>query len=105
MVWGGDTFAAAPDVVYAYVPLAGEDHLTISLCGSAFDTELSDVVPGSVLYVVIDGHDGAHGEYQLRIESGAPCDMPCPDGLRRPKPSPGARSRRCSNERCAGAQL
>lgn len=102
----------APDVVYAYVPLAGEDHLTISLCGSAFDTglsvhnasfaeiacnddwcygqsrlELADVVPGSILYVVIDGHGAEQGEYRLRIASGEPCDLPCPDGAPEGEPA------------------
>lgn len=102
----------APDVVYAYVPLAGEDNLRVSLCGSSFDTglsvydagfnqiacnddwcyqqsrlDLTGVVPGSVLYVVIDGHGWEHGEYQLRIESFEPCDVSCPDGVPEGEPT------------------
>lgn len=104
--------SGGPDVVYAYVPLAGEDNLTISLCGSNYDTglavydagfapiacnndwcyeqsrlDLTGVVAGSVLYVVIDGNGNAHGEYHLRVEAFEPCEVPCPDGMPEEEPT------------------
>ncbi len=35
---------------------------------------------GRVYYLVIDGYDGAHGEYRLTIRAHEPCHLSCPSG-------------------------
>ena len=91
----------APDVAYHYAP-ADDEWVTVSLCGSAYDSKLaiydaSNTVPGAELYcsddycglqsqidcasllagvtycIVVDGWDAASGNYTLNVTN---CDAP-----------------------------
>lgn len=94
-----DGSGTGPDVTYVYTPASTGDYY-ISLCGSAYDTKVavyegscvgtpiacnddgpcwpSSVIPrvtmtgGITYYVVIDGWDGAFGDYAFYIEELAP---------------------------------
>ncbi|MFN8176843.1 MAG: hypothetical protein U0167_02895 [bacterium] len=94
----------APDVVYSLSPTVAES-VTVSLCGSAYDTELyvyedaqghvlacdddfcglqSQVVitalPGHTYYIIVDGYYNYSGTYTLHVALPPPCVVSCPAG-------------------------
>jgi hypothetical protein len=99
----------SPDVVYEYTP-AGDESVTISLCGSSFDTKLyvyenahtpgapygcNDddcslqsqiscllMSAGNTYYIVVDGYGGAKGDYALVIDKDVtPPVISCPGDM------------------------
>lgn len=99
-------FGGAPDVVYRLTtdgmpPEA--DGVTISLCGSTYDTALivydanlvevdcnddycglrsqveRRVTPGQTYYIVVDGYGQGHGAYVLDVDWQRPCVLDRPD--------------------------
>lgn len=98
--WGP---GGGPDVVYSYTP-AGNELVTISTCGSSYDTglyvvrstdlvviacvddvcglqsRLQDVpmVAGIAYYIVVDGYDVSCGSYTIAVTG--PCELSCPAG-------------------------
>ena len=99
------TDSIAPDVVYRLAPHV-DVVVDIDMLGSFYDTKiyvyredftlvacnddfypdyvskLEDVaLDGDVKYfLVIDGYGDSFGDYELRVESGPPCDVVCPAG-------------------------
>jgi hypothetical protein len=97
--------AGAPDVVYAYTPVAN-GAINVSLCGSGYDTALwiwagsigntvgcnddfcglqseidqINITAGVTYYVVISGYSTACGSYILNVTPVQPCDVVCPAG-------------------------
>lgn len=97
-------YGGAPDVVYRLVAPTGIEAVTISLCGSSYDTSLYvydsglneiacnddwcesgstleavPVVAGAIYYVVVDGYGSAHGAYTLNVDVYPPCTFTRPD--------------------------
>jgi hypothetical protein len=96
----------APDVVYAYTPVTSWEVITISLCGSGYDTALwvyaggggntvacnddfcglqseirqITVTGGVTYYIVVSGYDTACGSYTLSVETDIDCYVVCPSG-------------------------
>lgn len=93
----------SPDVVYSYV--AGTTGtMTVSLCGSDYDTMVGvfnssfaeiacnddycglqsqvdvAVTAGQLYYIVVDGYYGGCGNYALYISQAGPCEIVCPSG-------------------------
>jgi len=96
-------YSIAPDVVYVYVP-ATDGMVSISLCGSSFDTILEvqegagvsiacnddfcglqseiqflPVTAGTTYYIIVDGYDTACGSYAITV-MGPTCSLHCPSG-------------------------
>jgi hypothetical protein len=93
----------APDVVYSYSP-ASNEVVTVSLCGSEYDTGLAvfdsgynevacnddycglqseltmGMTAGETYYIVVDGYGSACGSYILNVFVPEVCDPTCPDG-------------------------
>lgn len=95
----------APDVVYRLVVPAGVTGITVSLCGSSYDTGVYiynssmtqiacnddycglqsqlDNVPvtaGQTYYIIVDGYSSASGAYVISVEAYVPCVLTCPAG-------------------------
>ncbi len=93
----------APDVVYKYTVAPGVAAMTVSLCGSTYDTGLYiydaslneigcnddfcglqsqieniTVVTGGIYYIVVDGYSAASGSYVIEVEPYTPCVLQCP---------------------------
>jgi hypothetical protein len=95
----------APDVVYSYTA-ASAGFVTVSLCGSSYDTALgifdagyveiycnddfcglqSEIefaaAAGATYYIVVDGYGSSCGDYLINVTSSGSdlCDPSCPDG-------------------------
>jgi hypothetical protein len=93
----------APDVVYRYTVAGGFTRLSISLCGSAYDTGLYvydsglneiacnddycglqseienvPVVAGQVYYIIVDGYSSLSGNYVIDVDPWVCCIVTCP---------------------------
>ncbi len=68
--------------VYVY-----RENLTLVACNDDYHTDHTSRLEGVVLvdrmtyYVVVDGHGGDAGEFQLSIGYQRPCELACPDGM------------------------
>jgi hypothetical protein len=96
--------SAAPDVVYSYIPSTNQ-MISVSLCGSGYDTALAvydsaqnilacnddfcglqsevqgvQLVAGQTYYFVVDGFSTNCGSYQLTIPCCPPVNVECPAG-------------------------
>jgi hypothetical protein len=98
-------YSQAPDVVYQYTPPV-DQQITLSLCGSGYDTvlgiydvnhvnldcnddfcglqsEIDDfqVHAGQTYYIVVDGFSTSCGSYQITLTNASqPCVVECPPG-------------------------
>lgn len=95
--------AGAPDVVYQLVAPEGVTAVSLSLCGSDYDTVLYvldadlrpiscnddycglcsqldhvPLTPGETYYIVVDGYGLASGNYSLTTDPGPGCILNCP---------------------------
>jgi hypothetical protein len=103
----------APDVVYRIIVPAGTSGITISLCGSTYDTgvyvldsslgqiacnddycglqsQLNNVfvTPGQLYYIIVDGYSSASGHYVLSTNPHTSPVMICPDESNPPEGEP-----------------